>query len=99
MIKTTLINPEKLWPGIAPPLTKQVRAKRVEKPAHKITADGAAAVSPSLHWIPIGPDTPRGVKLQLISSKYRVAHYGPYLPGDGYYTHWYPLPTFTKGAT
>ena len=62
----------------------------------KVTADGAAAVSLDTVWIPIGPNTPRGVKLQLISQKYGVAHYGPYLPGDSYYTHWHPLPTFAK---
>lgn len=63
---------------------------------HKITADGAAAVSPGIKWIPVSQDTPRGVKLQLISKKYGVAQSGIYSPNDKFFTHWAPLPTFDK---
>ncbi len=61
---------------------------------HKLTYDGAALVAPGNKWIPIGQDTPRGVKLLLISRKYRSAALGMYLPDDKFYTHYYPLPTF-----
>ena len=60
-----------------------------------INSDKTAAVDRSYHWTPIGPDTPRGVKLQLISRPAGVAIYGQY-NGDKWPTHWAPLPTFAK---
>lgn len=59
----------------------------------KLTSDGAAAVNTKFFWIPVGPDTPRGVKLQLINRKDGVAHYGHYTVGAPY-THWQALPVF-----
>ena len=59
----------------------------------KLTHDKAAAVDPGYHWIPVGTDTPRGTKLQLISRPHGVAVYGQYQPNQGW-THWAPLPTF-----
>jgi hypothetical protein len=59
----------------------------------KLTHDKAAAVDPGYHWIPVGPDTPRGTKLQLINRTLGVAVYGQYTPGMNW-THWAPLPTF-----
>jgi hypothetical protein len=63
---------------------------------HKITADGAAAVAPDCHWIPIGPDTPRGASMWLINRRSGVAQKGHYDPNDKFFTHWFPLPTFKK---
>lgn len=61
---------------------------------HKVTYDGAALVAPANKWIRIDKDTPRGVKLLLISETYRSAALGMHLPNDKFYTHYYPLPTF-----
>ena len=63
---------------------------------HKLTHDGAAAVSPGTKWIKIGPDTPRGTKLQLISRKYGVAQSGLYTPEEKFFTHWHAFPTFDE---
>ena len=63
---------------------------------HKITHDGAAAVNTATRWIPVGPTTPRGVKLQLISKPQGIAMYGLWQPEDRHFTHWFPLPTFSK---
>jgi hypothetical protein len=61
----------------------------------KSTSDRAATVDTSYHWLPVGPDTPRGTKVQLIDRKFGVAVYGAYQPGSQW-THWAPLPTFRK---
>jgi hypothetical protein len=63
---------------------------------HRITSNGAAAVSSGTKWLPIDDHTPRGVKLQLINERYGVAQYGPHRAGDTYFTHWCPLPTFEE---
>ncbi len=62
---------------------------------YRITADRAAAVSPSVHWLPIDDDTPSGVKLQLTNRLAGVAHYGIHTAGSTFYTHWAPLPSFS----
>ena len=59
------------------------------------TNDRTAVVNPETHWIPVGPDTPRGAKVQLINHLAGVATYGHYLPGS-WWTHWYPLPRFKE---
>lgn len=63
---------------------------------HTLTTDGAAAVDRSTKWIPIDENTPRGAKVQLISKPSGVAQYGRYTPGQTFFTHWHPLPTFDK---
>lgn len=60
---------------------------------HKQDGTGAAAVDADYPWIPVGPNTPRGTKLQLIVKADGVALTGQYQPGSGW-THWAPLPTF-----
>lgn len=50
-------------------------------------------------WRPIDKDTPRGVKLQLISRRYGVAIYGKITGKESFYTHWAPLPKFPKPCT
>ena len=63
---------------------------------HKITADGAAAVAPTCHWIPVDADTPRGASMWLINKRSGVAQKGHYDPADKFFDHWFPLPTFKK---
>jgi hypothetical protein len=58
-------------------------------------AAGTVAIDLLYHWQPIGPNTPRGVKLQLINVKDNVAYYGLY-NGGKMATHYCPLPTFAK---
>jgi hypothetical protein len=63
---------------------------------HKITADGAAAVAPDCHWIPIDANTPRGVSMWLINKRSGVAQRGQCSKDDKFFDHWFPLPTFKK---
>ena len=63
---------------------------------HKLTADGAAAVAPNVHWIPVGPDTPDCAKMMLINEPSGVCLLGIYEVGNEFWTHWAPLPTFRK---
>ena len=60
---------------------------------YRLTTDRAAAVSPTVHWLPITEATPRGVKLQLINKAAGVAVYSIYTAGSDW-THFCPLPTF-----
>ena len=60
-----------------------------------INSSKTAAVDRAYHWLDIDKDTPRGVKLQLISRPAGVATYGIYT-GDKHWTHWCALPTFSK---
>lgn len=64
---------------------------------YRISSDKAAAVSPTVHWLPIDENTPRGVKLQLINRSAGVATYSTF-SGCTHWTHWSPLPTFSKDA-
>ena len=64
--------------------------------AHKISSDGAAAVAPDIKWLRIDEHTPRGVKMLLISKQFGIAQIGSHKPYDGFFSHWHPLPTFTK---
>jgi len=61
-----------------------------------LNADQTVAIDPATKWIPINALTPRGVKLQLINKAAGVALYGALLPGDTFFTHYYPVPTFDK---
>jgi hypothetical protein len=60
-------------------------------PGHKLNATGTVAVATHVYWQRIDADTPRGVKLQLLS-KYGVATYGELHWRDTFWTHWAPLP-------
>lgn len=63
---------------------------------HKLTADGAAAVAPKCHWIPVDDNTPRGVSMWLINKRSGVAQKGQHTTDDKFFDHWFPLPTFKK---
>ena len=62
---------------------------------HKLTADGADAVAPDVHWLPITPATPIGVRMQLIERAQGVAYTRTHFANDGF-DHWFPIPTFSK---
>lgn len=62
---------------------------------HKLTADGAAAITPTVNWLPIDEHTPIGVRMQLIEKTQGVAYTRIHQRGDGF-DHWFPLPTFKK---
>ena len=66
---------------------------------HDYVINGAktVAVATDVYWIPIDENTPRSVKLQLLS-KAGVAVYGTY-HGDKFWTHWCPLPKLMKETT
>ena len=63
---------------------------------HKITADGAAAVAPTCHWIPVDENTPRGVSMWMINKRSNVAMKAQYDGDKKFFDHWFPLPTFKK---
>lgn len=65
----------------------------------KINNDKTAAVSTEAFWIPVGPDTPRGVTMWLINRPAGVSLKGMYDPSEDFYTHWFPNPTFAKDDT
>jgi len=60
-------------------------------PTHTISTSHAVAVSTDTYWMPIDKDTPRSVKLQLLSIG-GVAQYGSLQADTSFYTHWCPLP-------
>lgn len=59
----------------------------------KRTTDRSTVVDTATHWRPVGPDTPRGAKVQLINQAAGVATYGNWAP-ESWWTHWHPLPVF-----
>lgn len=67
----------------------------------KLDSSREAIVDGEYNWKPITAMTPRGVKVQLISYKYRNAYYGQ-VPAQsdvgrpGFPTHYAPIPTFSK---
>lgn len=60
-------------------------------PTHTINTAGTVAVATDVYWIPIDKDTPRSVKLQLLSIG-GVAQYSVLQADTSFYTHWAPLP-------
>ena len=62
----------------------------------KLNTDKTAAVSLEAFWIPVGPSTPRGVSMLLISDKAGVLQKGMYNPADKFFTHWFPNPKFPQ---
>lgn len=64
-------------------------------PALKLTNDGAAAVNPTVHWLPITPENkpPIGARMLLIRRSAGVAQVTTFRD-DGWYTHFAGLPTF-----
>lgn len=66
--------------------------------SHRLNSEKTVAVAESYYWMPCGPDTPIGVKLQLLGQG-GVAIYGTYNPRVKFFTHWAPLPRRQSGET
>jgi hypothetical protein len=64
-------------------------------PTHTINTNHAVAVATDTYWLPIDKDTPRSVKLQLLSIG-GVAQYGTLGSDVSFYTHWCPVPKKPK---
>lgn len=62
---------------------------------HKLTADGAAVVAPDVKWLLIDERTPIGSRMQVIDKAQNIAYTRAHYKGDGF-THWFPVPTFSK---
>ena len=62
---------------------------------HKPTADGAAIVTPDIHWKPIDALTPIGARMLLIEKSQGVAYVRAHFSNDGF-RHWLTLPTFAR---
>ncbi len=59
---------------------------------HTINTDHTAAVALDYYWLPIDADTPRGVKIQLLT-RGGVAVYGHYTEAQSeHFTDWAPMP-------
>lgn len=61
----------------------------------KLTHTGAAAVNPTVHWLPITAENkpPIGARMLLIRRSAGVAQVTTFRD-DGWYTHFAGLPTF-----
>jgi len=59
---------------------------------HKLNTDKTVAVSTAYFWQPINSQTPRGVKMLLISKPAGVAVITTYDERSRHWTHWAPLP-------
>ena len=64
-------------------------------PTHTINSTNTVAVATDTYWLPIDKDTPRSVKLQLLSIG-GVAQYGNLQADTSFYTHWCPVPKKPK---
>lgn len=62
---------------------------------HKLTADGAAVVTPNVKWLKIDEHTPVNARMMLIEKAQGVAYTRVRYIGDGF-DHWFPLPTFEE---
>ena len=60
-----------------------------------INSTNTIAVAIDTYWMPINDETPRNVKLQLLSIG-GVAQYGTLQADTSFYTHWCPLPKKPK---
>ena len=64
-------------------------------PTHTLNSTKTVAVATDTFWMPIDKDTPRSVKLQLLSIG-GVAQYGNLQADTSFYTHWCPVPKKPK---
>ena len=64
-------------------------------PTHTLNSTKTVAVATDTYWIPIDKDTPRSVKLQLLSIG-GVAQYGTLGSDPTFFTHWCPVPKKPK---
>lgn len=78
-------------------LGHQMTVAQVAPKLWHINNDRTAAVSDTQAWLPIDSDTPRGVKIQLLTSG-GVATYAHY-QGEEFWRGWAPLPKIDKRPT
>ena len=64
-------------------------------PTYTLNSTKTVAVATDTFWMPIDKDTPRSVKLQLLSIG-GVAQYGNLQADTSFYTHWCPVPKKPK---
>jgi hypothetical protein len=64
----------------------------------KLNKDQTVAVALDYPWLKIGPNTPTGVKLQLLGIG-GVAAYGTWDGRNRFWTHWAPCPYMPKETT
>lgn len=64
---------------------------------HTINTDKTVAVATDYYWIPVDENTPKHVKLQLLT-RGGVAIYGHWDGNNKFYSHWAPLPKIPKAA-
>ena len=64
-------------------------------PTHVLNSTKTVAVATDVYWMPIDKDTPRSVKLQLLSIG-GVAQYGTLGSDPTFFTHWCPVPKKPK---
>ena len=76
-------------------LTKVGQEIEAQTPTHTINTNHAVAVATATYWLPIDKDTPRSVKLQLLSIG-GVAQYGTLGSDPTFFTHWCPAPKKPK---
>ena len=59
---------------------------------HTLNSDRSAAVALDVFWQPITPETPRGVRMLLISKASGIAQVSTVLAKESFFTHWAALP-------
>ena len=62
---------------------------------HTLNSSKTVAVAIDTYWLPIDEETPRSVKLQLLSIG-GVAQYGVLQQDTTFHTHWCPVPKKPK---
>lgn len=71
------------------------RIEQETKIKHTLNSTQTVAVATDTYWILIDKDTPRNVKLQLLTIG-GVALYGSLGPDTSFYSHWCPVPKKPK---
>lgn len=61
----------------------------------KVNSEKTAAVATDVYWLPINKDTPRGVKVLLLTEG-GVATIGQYSPQATWIRGWFPMPKTEK---
>lgn len=87
----------KIVPVDALELESRVMQQLLKQTLWHINNDRTAAVSDVQSWLPIDSETPKGVKIQLLTSG-GVATYGHY-HGEKFWKGWAPLPKIDKRPT
>jgi hypothetical protein len=71
------------------------QTQKEEHMTHTLNSTKTVAVATDTYWLPIDKDTPRSVKLQLLTIG-GIATYGNLQNDTFFYTHWCPVPKKPK---